>query len=62
MTTTQNNIREFAIKVRCGGQTFTETVYTYDSETAWGHQSRIENMYERDYGYKARITSVREIR
>jgi hypothetical protein len=37
-------------------------VHTYDSETAWGHQIRIENMYERDYGYKARITSVREIR
>jgi len=53
---------EFAVKVRCGGRTYTEAVYTIDSETAWGHAIRIEAQYEHDYGYKARVIGVKEVR
>jgi hypothetical protein len=65
MTSTQTpnttSASEFAVKVRCGGRTYTESVYTYDTETAWGHQIRIERQYEIDYGYKARVVSIRKV-
>jgi len=54
--------REFQIKVRCGGRTYTESVFTIDVEHAWGHQAQLEAQYERDYGYSARITQVREVK
>lgn len=52
---------EFLIRVRCGGRVYTESVYTYDRETAWGHAARIEAQTERDYGYKATVIGVRAV-
>ena len=57
-----NTMTEFAVKVRCDGRTYTEAVYTIDAETAWGHAARIEAAYQRDYGYKARVLSVKEVK
>jgi hypothetical protein len=55
-------MKQFQIKVRCGGHTYTESVYTIDTEHAWGYQGELEARYERDYGYSARITQVREVK
>ena len=52
----------FIVKVRCGGRTYNESVITLDAETAWGHAARIEQQYEIDYGYKARVVSVKEVK
>lgn len=57
-----SNAREFIIKVRCDGRIHTETVWTTDAETAWGHQIRIEQRIENEYGYKARTISVKEVK
>ena len=61
-TTATTTNREFAIKIRCGGRTYTETVWGTNAETMWGHQISIEMQYERDYGYKARVISVKEVK
>ena len=53
---------EFIVKVRCDGRTYSESVITLDAETAWGHAARIEQQYETDYGYKARVIGVKEVR
>lgn len=60
MNTTTKGYREFAIKVRCDGRIHTETVYTINAETAWGHVPRIEQQIQNDYGYKATVVSVKE--
>ena len=58
--TTPNKTREFIIKIRCDRRIYTESVYTISTEHAWGHQAQLEAQYERDYGYRARVISVRE--
>lgn len=66
MSETQNTYptryREFAVKVRCDRRIHTETVYTINTEHAWGHAARIEQQYETDYGYKATVVSVKEVK
>jgi hypothetical protein len=54
-------MREFAVKVRCDRRTHTETVYTINVEHAWGHAARIEQQYETDYGYTARVVAIKEV-
>jgi hypothetical protein len=54
--------REFIVRVRCGGRTYTETIWTIDAETAYGHHVRIERQYENDYGYRARTVGMREVK
>jgi hypothetical protein len=54
-------MKEFRFTVRCGKQTYYETVYSTDKETAWGDIHNIERYYQTNYGYKPRIMSVTEI-
>jgi len=54
--------REFQAKVRCGHNTYTESIYTIDREHAWGHATEIEMRYQTWYGYKARVTAVKEVK
>jgi len=61
-TATNDRYREFAVKVRCDRRIHTETVYTINAEHTWGHAARIEQQHEIDYGYKATVVSVKEVK